>query len=180
MAQMDDKAMLSVVITREQVEQFDDITLLREKCMQLSEQVTQCYGQITSALEEAEIARGETNAVGQQCENLSTENAALQAEYNALRGKLRSQMQAHNRVKTPSGEIAQLQEEMHKKQIEFEKMRRAHSLLQRQQLIDQEQIALLQEQLQGVDIKDSEGDNRSTHSAIEEMHMRSPIASVGR
>uniref|UniRef100_A0A914XKF4 CCHC-type domain-containing protein n=1 Tax=Plectus sambesii TaxID=2011161 RepID=A0A914XKF4_9BILA len=174
MAQMDDKSLLSAVVTREQVEKFDDVALLRDMCMQLSEQLVQCYGQITSAREEVEVARGEMNALSQQRENLAIENAALQVEYNAVRSELRTKMQVRNRIEMPSGQVAQLQEEMHKKQTEIE------TLLQRQQLIDQEQIALLQEQLQGVGINDREEDNLSMRSATEGLHRHSPVALIGR
>uniref|UniRef100_A0A914UQR3 CCHC-type domain-containing protein n=1 Tax=Plectus sambesii TaxID=2011161 RepID=A0A914UQR3_9BILA len=87
-------------------------------------------------------------------------------------------MQVRNRIETPLGQVAQLQEEMHKKQTEIETLRRAHSLLQRQQLIDQEQIALLHEQLQGIGINGREEDNLSMRSATEGLHMHSPVALV--
>uniref|UniRef100_A0A914XF70 CCHC-type domain-containing protein n=1 Tax=Plectus sambesii TaxID=2011161 RepID=A0A914XF70_9BILA len=116
---MDDKALLSVIVTREQADSFDEAEL-RDRCVLLSEQLNACWSsllssreevyacrdEICTAREELETARKDAKAQEEAAEQrhrlLAVEHDVLETDYRMLRNELRARVQVrHQAVATP-------------------------------------------------------------------------------
>uniref|UniRef100_A0A914WWR8 Kinesin n=1 Tax=Plectus sambesii TaxID=2011161 RepID=A0A914WWR8_9BILA len=118
---MDDKALMSVIVTREQANSFDEAEL-RDRCVLLLEQLNACWSSLFSSREEVYAVREESctareeletarkdakaqvEAVEQRYRLLAVEHEVLETDYRMLRNELRTRVQVrHQAVATPDG-----------------------------------------------------------------------------
>uniref|UniRef100_A0A914UJL6 Uncharacterized protein n=1 Tax=Plectus sambesii TaxID=2011161 RepID=A0A914UJL6_9BILA len=116
---MDDKALMSVIVTREQADSLDEAEL-RDRCVLLSEQLNACWSSLLSSREEVYACREEVctareeletarkdakaqeDAVEQRYRLLAVEHDVLETDYRILRNELRARAQVrHQAVATP-------------------------------------------------------------------------------
>uniref|UniRef100_A0A914X455 Protein kinase domain-containing protein n=1 Tax=Plectus sambesii TaxID=2011161 RepID=A0A914X455_9BILA len=109
---MDDKALTSVIVTREQADSFDEAELCGH-CVLLLEQLNACWSSLLSSREEdctvrkeLETARKDAEAQEEAGEQryrlLAVEHDVLETDYRMLRNELRARVQVrHQAVATP-------------------------------------------------------------------------------